>query len=68
MAYTQKGSLHDVLLNEKFNLTWDFRFSLSTDVAKVTMTVLLLILNNVWIKLYSMSTYVCKLHLLPSLH
>ena len=34
MAYATRGSLQDVLLNDGIALTWDFKLSLVTDIAR----------------------------------
>ena len=34
MMYCMRGSLQDVLENDKFKLTWDFKISIATDICK----------------------------------
>ena len=36
MLYANKGSLQDALQNDHINLSWDFKISFATDIAKVT--------------------------------
>ena len=35
MLYASKGSLQDALQNDHINLSWDFKISFATDIAKV---------------------------------
>ena len=35
MLYANKGSLQDALQNDLINLSWDFKISFATDIAKV---------------------------------
>ena len=49
MLYANKGSLQDALQNDHINLSWDFKISFATDIAKVTWQMYVKHIVTMWI-------------------